>query len=217
MPRPPAPDPVAVNDPAGAGVLADRLTAVLAQITGVPRGAARVLARQLLDGTTVAVDHAEQLRELWYRPAEEFVDGAYPALMGRAPAPASVRRGSRSWVVGVRRRALLAELLTSDDAQRRGLDREVLTDLERRLATEREQRVEAVRTAPPDELLRVIHLAVLGREPDAEQAAALAPHLASVDARRGVLAELLSSDEANGNGAASDATHWWRYNSRCGT
>ncbi len=96
----PAPEPVAVNDPAGAGVLADRLTAVLARITGARSYAARVLARQLLDGTTVAVDHAEQLRELWYRPAEEFVDGAYPALIGRPPAPASARRGSHSSVVG---------------------------------------------------------------------------------------------------------------------
>ncbi len=68
--------------------------------------------------------------------------------------------------------------------------------------------MEAVRTAPPDEFLRVIHLAVLGREPDPEQAARARALPRSVDTRSAVLAELLSSDEANGNGAASDATHW---------
>jgi glycogen synthase len=125
---------LALPAPTGDETLAERLTAVLARITDLPSGEARVLANQLLEFTTVDVDHAERLRELWYLPAEEFADGVYGALIGRPAAPWQRDAWLAQLRAGVDRRELVAEVLASDEVAHRGVTAEVLADLDRRLA-----------------------------------------------------------------------------------
>jgi glycosyltransferase involved in cell wall biosynthesis len=188
----------------GSDGLAARVAEAVGEVTGLDGHTARAAAAELLDRAEPERDPAAEIDALWLEPPEAFVAGLYRVAFAREPDPQEIGGWRAALSGGLPRLEVAERVLGSAEAAGLGVDRAIAGHIAARLRDHRVDRVLGAWEAPDAEFVRVLFLAVLGRDPGRRGLSDWLRALYLGTPRLEVARALAESDEARRSGAATD-------------